>query len=434
MSEGSLYVAAMAYKDEKLWEKLGRSDVFAVRFPDGEIGYCSVTDGRGLGLMTDRGLAALRKIEQIRTGEESGNPDGEGERLNTIPFRKASEPEGSGKADKSSLTAGSREEFDMNELRGMSARSYIYEEQEAVFCSFVEKNMLVRDESSGAGRFLDFLLKGRRSSLVPVFHSVRPMGYPEVLPGDEERRLELALLAAVEVSRTLEHFSPQEVGFSGGNCYADGVPLLTPQRGGWLWERYVPEKPGKPDYPAPRLENDVLAAKLCRGRRRGAMLCSWAALSELPLEKDGRKQVSQMLLAVDTDDMTLLPTHPVGGGPGAAEEALADFARLLQEHMPMSIYVWDDRTEAFLEPLCRQCGIRLARCSRLMDYDDTMDMTLLIVKTLAEKTRMLSGGRADQIVELIEENNSLSDLLMLARELNEKEGCTAGTDVPEHTP
>lgn len=40
--DNQLFELAFQFKREKLWDKLKDSDLFAVRLPDGEIGYCSV--------------------------------------------------------------------------------------------------------------------------------------------------------------------------------------------------------------------------------------------------------------------------------------------------------------------------------------------------------------------------------------------------------
>ena len=47
MAEDRLYDLAFAFKNTKLWEKLSDLDLFAVRLPGGEIGYCCVMGQMG---------------------------------------------------------------------------------------------------------------------------------------------------------------------------------------------------------------------------------------------------------------------------------------------------------------------------------------------------------------------------------------------------
>ncbi|MDE7245689.1 MAG: hypothetical protein K2O18_17190, partial [Oscillospiraceae bacterium] len=64
MISEKLFEAAFLYKKTKLWKSLLDTEIFAVRLPDGEIGYCSVMGFLGehcaLGLYTgDRGCQSF---------------------------------------------------------------------------------------------------------------------------------------------------------------------------------------------------------------------------------------------------------------------------------------------------------------------------------------------------------------------------------------
>ena len=73
MASDKLYECAFEYKKTKLWKKLWDTEIFAVKFSDGEIGYVSVMEKvehiRGLQFMLE--MMDFKALGKLRRGKQS---------------------------------------------------------------------------------------------------------------------------------------------------------------------------------------------------------------------------------------------------------------------------------------------------------------------------------------------------------------------------
>lgn len=73
MASDKLYECAFEYKKTKLWKKLWDTEIFAVKFSDGEIGYVSVMGKGGTytGIAVYVGDDGFQSFRKLRRGKQS---------------------------------------------------------------------------------------------------------------------------------------------------------------------------------------------------------------------------------------------------------------------------------------------------------------------------------------------------------------------------
>ncbi len=325
-----IYQLAFELRKEKLWRILPDTALFAVRLPDGEIGYCNMMGALGEHLalclyVGDRGFASYRRLME-------------------------------------------REETDLGSLREQE----ILFGQECLQCAYENKDELSPRELAGVRAYAAaHQISFRGGHAFPQFMRYRPARFPTFISRQADiRRLSAALEAALEVGARLKTEGFEQLGFQEESLQADAIPLLTARadqkgEGGFDWGMQ-PLPPRRPErYPEPVLRDELLAARLKNGKKRaGAWMCDVVMLP-VPYTPESGPAVPifpYTLLVADCRTERLIPVDFVEDYESEAESLVRGLALQMRENgVPASLLTVNDRTFALLKNLAAQIHIRLAR-------------------------------------------------------------------------
>ena len=363
MATEKMYDLAFQYKAAKLWKLLYDDEVFAVKLPDGETGYCSVMGMIGqhlaLGLYVgDEGYQSYRILLDV------------------------------GFADVDSITMGE-----------------VLTSQDCLQCSFENKDMLSDaevDEVRQYARTHQIPLRGRKA--FPQFTKYRPGRYPWHYDSAlDEQRISEALSAGIGMKELLQHHSKEEIGLYPLRSGVRKVPLLSREKGCWTVSG-IPLPTAEISYQEPAFTDDLMAARFKRKKRAGIWECGTMRLPT-PVQDSGRENeapyIPLALICVERSAGVI--QQPVVTHGDDAAETMNGLAELLQNggSVPQTILCGDDRGFAILKDLCSKCGIRLERTDDLEVLYETMDSVL---EDMGEE----DGGVPD-----FEQLQALAEMLML---------------------
>ena len=320
----SLYAAAFRFRDTKLWEKLKKEDVFAVKMFDGEVCYCSVyADEPPTFFVFDTPYGLYEYLKPHDAGE------------------------------------GTPKEY----------MEYICL-QDHISCAFAAKDMV---DPHSAELAKDYAKKNKISMrgkhAYPYMSRDIAGHFPFVIVADFERRyLEDALNAAALLSVILEHNDKGAVGFGKENT----MPLFeyTAKDGDAIKEIEYPPKP-EPNYPAPKArkykkklphkgvyECDVVytpvPAEEIVGVVRSAVPYGVAFMA-LDLDIKGDAFYSDLYAGYEKNCESML------------EDITEEFAQ--GGSIPEEIRVVDDRAERLLTNYCYVNGIKLRRVQEFEKFE-----------------------------------------------------------------
>lgn len=332
MVSDKLFEAALQYKKAKPWKVLFDSNLFAVRFPDGVIGYCCTmgTLGEYNALAVYPGEEAFESLRQIMHSE------------NLMPYSKQAALE-----------------------------------QNCLQCCFDNKADLMPEELAAAQDYAKrngVIYRGRMA--YPHFLRFQPYHLPWMLQEEQEQEyLILALKSAVEIimqfsanGKTLE-----ELGFEEQIHSESQIPLLEWTESGCVWSRTTLPAPRKKQFPTPRLKNDLTVQRLKQMKKSGTWACELMHLLK-PVEGSGGNApyYPLLLLTVNSTDGQVLPPQIAEDGQEA--QLLELFAEMLLESgmCPYRIQVRAEHTEKALKTFCKQVGIKLNPCCELPILDDVI--------------------------------------------------------------
>lgn len=367
--DNQLYELAFQLKSEKLWDKLKDSDLFAVRLPDGEIGYCSVMGmaGEHFALAVypgNRGIQSFLRLANM----DHDNP------------------------------------FDWAEIPAS---------QECLMCSFENKNLLSDEELAEVRAYAGSVgkrLRGRNA--FPQFTKYRVGRYPWRFETEEDAaRMREALCAALHVSQMIQEqgrrfwrsaedqimealsarrslekdsfkqlslFDPepedpptmpypnaiiakQDGTFDLALAVRVTLPLL--ERAGDSWSLFtIPFPDDEYDWPTPVFQNDILAEHLRRAKKKGIWECG-TMYASVPVQLDDEDREAPyfpLLLVTVKHSNGKRIDPPIVSETGDPADMVQAFANCLREvGCPKTIRVGDERCEALLTDLCQKIGVEL---------------------------------------------------------------------------
>ena len=361
-----IYELAFQFKSAKLWEKMAEEDLFAVRLPDGEIGYCSV-----MGRAGEHYALALYPGEQ---GLQSY-------------FRLLD-----------------------SEIEDPITQKEFPASLDCLMCSFESKDSLSEEEiaevrayAASAGKRL------RGSNAFPMFTRYRIGRYPWTIETERDAlRMFHTLRAALHVSKLVrergisswalpeqekeetrrsgeaetaftqlslfgeetEQSCPmpepaqsekRRSSFSVAKYLPPALPLLEQADGDWK-VRQIPMPEPSLQWPTPPFTNGIMAEYLRRAKKKGVWECG-TMYSSLPVQLDDDEQEApyfpMLLVSVKHANGQRLDP-PIQSETGDPEELVAEFAACLREvGCPKTILTGDDRCFALLSDLCEKIGVTL---------------------------------------------------------------------------
>ena len=327
----SLFEAAFAYKKTRLWNEMWDDEIFAVKFSDGETGYCSVMgaakDLIALGIYIGaEGFQSYRKLSMAMTMESE------------LKFR----------------------EYTMC--------------QDCLQLAFENKSELIKEEIEEVRRYTrkhGIRLSGKAS--YPQFLKYRPYYIPWPIEDEKEQeRLREAAEAAIELSRLLKLHTKEEIGFSHFEDDPKTVPMLE-RRG----KEYILKSADLPPvvtetYPTPQMVDDFTAAKIKKMRKSGSWECEVTRMPRPAQENEGDvPYFPATVLAADFDTQFIVPVYSTFHYDENPDELLAFFAEAIitYDSCPATVSVRDVRTYALLQEFCESMGIdiRIDACLPALD-------------------------------------------------------------------
>lgn len=329
MELDTLYDLALQYRKTKLWKKLYDDRVFAVKFSDGQIGYCCV-----MGLLGEQiALAVYIGAEGFDSYQRIADMD---------------------------LVEHTRDALQEMQLM-----------QNCLLCSFENKDMLLPEERKEVQRYAKkygVSFRGRKS--FPQFTKYQPFRYPWNVNEQEMAYLGQALSAAIEVAKQMETKDLRELGLSRRSKAGDVAPLLTDSEDGFVWGTTVLPQPIAREYPSPTLD-EFTVARLKGVERKGTWECKLLRIYQpLQVEENEAPYFPLMLLSMDRASQYVMVGDLVTDYEDNAAQALTRLIQDMADHfVPRTIWVCDNRTEALLKPLCAQLGIKMQRRTGLPDLD-----------------------------------------------------------------
>ncbi len=331
MASEKMYDLAFQYKATKLWKILYDDELFAVRLPDGETGYCCV-----MGMLGDHIALSLY------VGEDG-----------YLSYRELLEAA----IDPTDYIAAGE----------------LLTYQDCLQCSFENKDMLSGEELEEVRRYAKVREKPLRGkNAFPQFTKYRPGRYPWHYDSEmDERRICEVLSAAIALEKLLQGHTKQELQLHSLREGFKAIPLLSRDGDRWIVnDTTLPEVTRK--YPAPVMRNEILTARLRRMKKGGTWECGTMRLSTPVQEEDDMAPYFPMVLvSIDRQEGHVFPPV-ITDGEDAAEIANKFAADLLTTACPKSIRAGDDRCFAILEDLCKKTGIRLTRENHLDALGEAM--------------------------------------------------------------
>ena len=320
MASLELYDLAFQFRSVKLWEKLFESEMFAVRFPDGETGYCSVMGALGghyalAVYVGDRGFASYWRIDQALQAEED-------------PLR-------------------------MHELMLT---------QECLQCSLEawwDISPEQEEEARAAARQLHRRFQGPHS--VPVFtkYEAGRMSYGQMSETDE-MYLKEALSASLALKGMLKRRDAVSLGLAEMICPQGELPMLIRKEGEWKMSiTRLPD--GEIEYYQPEFRDELKAMRIRKRKKKGIWECG-TVYEPTPVVSQDSEQAPFFPLVMLRLDMEGFLLEPLIAEYGTEEMVTLMAGHLVQyEFCPREIRCGDERCYYLLKDLCEKTGIRLVK-------------------------------------------------------------------------
>lgn len=323
MTRDELYTLAHLYRLSGFCAALFDSQIFAVKFDDGRIGYLSsaglTSSDTCLSLfMGDHGLQCLRYILRNRPNMSTS-------------------------------------EIDI---------AYLYSSQDFLECSFEKKVDLTKEELKEAKDFA----KSRGLSLRGKVRYPRFTKYEQgrfaIRLSDEKdvERMGVALEAAIAMLRLIRNIGEEKVGFKFTRKKPLVIPMLVRKNGEWInTMKRIP--PVGIMFKRVKFEDELMIARLSQKGRRGTYLCGTVYIP-MAISLDGpnkSESILNVLMSVNADTGALGPS--ARGTIKTLDRELRIFITALSEqrYLPEKIRVRDDLCEAMLSDFCEKVGIEMTR-------------------------------------------------------------------------
>ena len=324
MATEKMYDLALQFEQDKLWIHLLDDEIFAVRFPDGETGYCSVLGrmGTACGLRLYVGDKGYRSLRLMMAAAEMEMDD--------------------------------------------PARNLVLGSNESITCTFDSGMNLTgeeREEFRKYARAHKIYISGENA--YPCFTKCRTGSVPRKLESEEdEQRICEALSAAVALREMLFQYGKSRLKLVSVDERTQSIPIFVREDGRWTVE-LAQLPPAVMAYPEPVFTDEAASERLKRKEKRGIWECG---MMWLPITVKGEDEVPAHPLALISVDRTERRTWPpVVTYDEDSAELMEGFAQELAAStvLPETICCGDDRSAALLKNLGAGVGIRIERTAGL---------------------------------------------------------------------
>ena len=377
-----VYEAAFSFKKTQLWKKLYDSQLFALRFADGGIGYCCVMGnaGRFTALAVYPGSEGLESYRRMSAADLDAD------------------------------------EFDKHE---------IMLSQNCLMCSFESKDDLHPEALKNVKAYCaKNNISPRGANAYPNLIIHKPEMYP--WPVKEEAdivRLSEALDAAVEVARRMQDASAKRLGFTEGLPYDRDIPLLEKQGDSYGWSALpLPEPQAEEDYPAPRAIDELALGRVKHSKKKSGVWGCDVLLHNDPVSHDEEAirmgkmpekapYFPRLMIIVDCDTGLLINMSLAKDTGDYAEE----FARQVldtaaKEGRPQTILVKRERALSLFAPLAEAMGTAIEFEEDIPALDDTEADYSNAFDTGDEDGAGVSDFELDQLAQFFEDKEAIKSV------------------------
>lgn len=330
-----LYDVALAFKKAALWKRLSDTQLFAVKFSDGETGYCCV-----MGMLGEHHALAVYV----------------------------------GGAGLDSYRRMFHETRDMDVFE----RHELSMSQDCAMVSYQLKSALVQwelDEIEAYTAARGLKLRGKNA--YPKFERFRPHMFPwKLSDARDQMYLSEALAAAMEVAERLRTARPEQLGFVEGAQAGWTIPMLERSGDSFSWSGLELPEMRELEFASPRIHDELALARIKRNRERSGVW-SLSILMHIRAASDAAEPgdyveypedapyFPYLLMIVDEDTGMLLDME-LFRDFSEADQLCEAFVNYVQEAgRPVQLLVMDDRTQAFFRYIAPQLGVELARRDEL---------------------------------------------------------------------
>lgn len=394
MASDQLYTLALQYRKTKLWKTLYDTELFAVRLPDGEIGYCCVMGNNGEHIS----LA-------VYVGQEGIDS-----------FRKLLEP---------------------NPDMSPAQQQAMFFSQCCLQCSFENKDELSPEELKEARDYAKRTgISYRGKKAFPHFLSYRPCHCPWPINNEQDDAyLCEALSAAIMVAIALGEVTKKQFRFHSCIPCKGEIPLLEKKAVGKyeISTISLPE-PVAEVYPAPKYSDELTLARLKHIKKAGTWACEVIWLNDAVKGEDGEAPYfPASLMSLDCTSKIMLPMQIVSDYQVNAADLLISFAEMMQSNhcVPRKINARGEQTYSLLCDLAQKLGIVLEEKQNIPDLDeaqlelflgdnDAEDLEAQLTELLQLMSTMDSDTLCTMPPELRRELEQLKESGLLPPELSEK--------------
>ena len=327
MYKKSLYDKASEYFKTDLWKQFYDTDLFAVKFRDGEIGYCCVMG---------------------RLGEHiclSVYPENQG----LYSFL---------------AMLNSDEDLSEDEYQEMLFS------QDCIQCSLENKIDMFPDEVKEFKAYAEgtgIALKGKGRKYIH-FARFKPNCAPWYVKNKNDLEyMEVALEAALEVSRRLQKKSKEDLGFTET---LEEIPLLEKNGELFEWSKMELPKNISVSQPVPVLTEDAVRI-LKNFMRKGSLECKVFRLP-FPVQnkKDDPPRFPALILCMDLESGMIVSPPEMIAEEDEEGKLLEAFVKSLCHNkiLPKKISAFDDRTIRLLKDFCQKTETpMIVEATRLVD-------------------------------------------------------------------
>ena len=322
-----VFAAAFQFRNDKLWNKLNDSEIFAVRLSNGEIGYCSVTGALGecIGIGLYIGNAGLWSLHQIF---------------------------------ENSFENAFAQVLSMNSLQ-----------LELTDKSEIPVPVVNAAKAYGDAHAIKFNGKKR----YPAFLKFQSYLVPDQIKSEEDfRLLTEAVRAAHDVACKLKTTEKTKLGL---DHVLTVIPLLTPDGNGYKWSLLKKSDTPEFSYAKPIISEEKAAALRALPQKSKWESCIYI-LSDSVRDEHADRDVFQPLLMMAGVPAKLKKVITGNGYyPEIAGEMLSQLADWMLEcgTRPQTIITHGARSLSFLAQFCEACEIELTNSDTLEKVEKMLD-------------------------------------------------------------
>ena len=376
MDKHSIYDLAYTFKKSKLWQLIREQQVFAVRLPDGQIGYCLIMGQNG---------------EHMAL----------------------------------SLHIGAEGFSSYRRLNGMDQGPITYEEmlqQDCIQCSIEKRDQLSPEELNELRSYCEDRGIPFRAPF-PQFARYKRYCVPWTITDDSDwNAIHTVLTIVAKIIETIEKrqfasLAPRMIyADTEDEYYLDGsrgtvtIPLYSIEDGELKAEQIPLPAYVEPQIAPPTSFNEVSLRKLMKMQRSGVLQCEIIRGPE-PVQGEPPYLPALLMTVVQENGLVLTPVMSKGVDYDPNEMMDGLLGSLVSaKFYPDAIMARTGETLTILEPFCKKAKIKLVKSNELDELDDVIDA---MMERMEESDDNHEGDVIEALQQMsIEQIKALPDFML----------------------